>query len=353
MNRMIAAGLCALASALSATVAYAQVTVSGTFTAEMTCEATKKLNSDNPGAVETQPGETYEVVGVNKTEFTHYLIVVADAPVTQRRWVARGCGTVSPELVLGNGSGGAGGGPVTGQGLAPDSIENVLAASWQPGFCVTNRGQSKTECQSQTAARPDARQFSIHGLWPDDLDNKEIFPCFCDDGPPASCRGRRDGPDSIDLDDDLRARLAVAMPGTQSGLDAYEWHKHGTCYEDDLSTASAGADPDEYFADTLHLLDQLNGSGVRELFEDNLGQVLSASAVEAAFDDAFGPGAGRRVLMRCNDDIGERVITELWIGLAGEIDETSDLGALILTAPDRSVSTSQTTCASGLVVEVQ
>lgn len=335
-----------------ANISAAQTPISGTFTATTACEATKKLQSDNPGSVMTVTGDTYEAVAVNRqTGFTHYLIIVSDAPVTQRRWVPVSCGSMTPPVDLTAATTDTD--TSDDATLAPDSIENVLAASWQPGFCVTNNGEPKKECRNQTADRPDATQFSIHGLWPDDLDNKEIFPCYCDDGAPVSCRLRRSGPDSIDMEDDIRARLSVAMPGTQSGLDAYEWNKHGTCYEDDLSGPSNGADTTEYFADTLHLLDQLNTSGVRELFESNLDNVLSASAIEAAFDDAFGPGAGRRVMIRCNDDIGERVITELWIGLSGEITDTSDLGTLILAAPDRSNSTSQSTCPSGLVVKVQ
>ena len=222
-------------------------------------------------------------------------------------------------------------------------------ASWQPGFCSTNAGQNKDECETQTADRPDATQFSIHGMWPDDLDNKDIFPCYCNLGTPIACDQNSADDSTISLSPAVRAKLDIAMPGTQSDLHLHEWTKHGTCYEDFLSSADAGADPDEYYGDTMALLGQLNASAVRDLFVAHLGQDLTAAEIEAAFDTAFGAGAGQRVVVRCDRNSG--VITEMWIGLKGEISAASDLGALILAAPPTTTSTNATSC-SGPVVKV-
>ena len=46
---------------------------------------------------------------------------------------------------------------------------HVLAASWQPAFCETR--PAKPECLSQTEDRVDATGFSLHGLWPQPVDN--------------------------------------------------------------------------------------------------------------------------------------------------------------------------------------
>ncbi len=81
------------------------------------------------------------------------------------------------------------------------------------------------------------------------------------------------------------------------------------------------------------LLDQLNGSSVQALFEDNIGKRLRLSEVRAAFDRSFGPGAGERVRMECDR---EGLILELRIGLKGPIGDESRLADLILAAPTRA-----------------
>lgn len=336
-----------LGVAVLVSVAQAQVTVEGSFTAQKVCPANKRLTSDNPGDVMTVIGERYAVVGKNKADATHYLIIVPGAEVTDRRWVDVACGTA--ELTSGTTDGDG----AQQQEILPDSIENVLAASWQPTFCATERGQSKIECQTQTADRPDARQFSIHGLWPDDLDDTNIFPCYCDNGPPVSCRRRLPNVANLTVSQSIRDKLDILMPGTQSGLDLHEWSKHGTCYEDHNSGAGAGADPDEYFSDTIAVIEQLNASAVGTLFAERLGEIITYEELQASFDAAFGKGAGERVVMNCQRIDGENAISELWIGLGGEIDAQSDLGTLILAAPTTDASTTRTSCQRGIVLEVQ
>lgn len=138
------------------------------------------------------------------------------------------------------------------------------------------------------------------------------------------------------------------MPGFASGLHLHEWTKHGTCYEDD-QTEDKGANPDEYYGDTMALLEQLNNSEVRTLFEANIGNVLTLEQVQQAFQEAFGDGAGERFNMVCN----QGNITELWINLTGHIRPDSNLGELILASPTRDESSSKTPCARGLVVRVE
>ena len=336
---------------LSSAAMAQQVNLEGYFIALSACEANKRKDSDNPGNVRLEVMRAYKMIGRNATPGTHYQLRVPGAPETEARWVAMSCGAFAPQeaLVLGGGTPPPAGGDGGMNAPAPDSVENQLVASWQPGFCATAAGRNKQECRTQTADRPDATQFSIHGLWPDDLDNKSAFPCYCNQASPIGCRRNSTDVDQLDISPGVLAQLQVAMPGTQSDLQLHEWSKHGTCYERYLTGTDAGADPDEYFADTMALLAKLNDSPVRDLFVAHVGHDLTASEIEAAFDASFGAGAGKRVVVRCDDDTG--VITELWIGLKGAITADSDLGALILAAPPTTTSTDERSC-DGAVVKV-
>jgi ribonuclease T2 len=105
----------------------------------------------------------------------------------------------------------------------------------------------------------------------------------------------------------------------------------------------------------MGLLEQVNSSAVRALFEAHIGQVLTLVQVEQAFQEAFGNGAGERFLMVCGThrDGGAPIITELWISLTGNIRPETDLGELILASPPRQVSSSNTPCPRGLVVRAR
>ena len=113
------------------------------------------------------------------------------------------------------------------------------------------------------------------------------------------------------------------MPGTQSGLERHEWLRHGTCY---------GEPAEEYFSDSLAMLEAVNASAVRDLFARSVGKQLTQKQVRDAFDVAFGKGAGQRVRLACENDGGRRIITELTIGLTGEIDGPKDFSRLIMAA---------------------
>jgi ribonuclease T2 len=421
----------AIAAALGALVApgaaRAQVKASGILVASSVCEATKKLDSDNPGNIRTGIGERYEIRGVNKEAATHYLILVPDAPVTETRWVGTECGDAEGLVVQsGDGSGGStfrlvtvsgdflakkacpaltrtdaapDGRFITTDGLygliardadrsffqirvpdagkrknrwvaadcgtaditydadgsvpiSLDTIELTLAASWQPGFCATASGQTNEGCTSITPGEPATRQFSLHGLWPDDLNTVAIFPCNCHlpEGP-TSCFKNAERKEPVELSAALADALDTAMPGSRGDLENHEWTKHGTCHERHRSGPEAGSDDDEYFTDSLNLLAQLNASPVRELFETRIGGELTADEVFETFDAAFGTGAGDRVQVICNKsaDGTRTVIQELYIGLGGPVDPSADLATLIQAAPPRSESTTQLPCGKGEV----
>lgn len=168
----------------------------------------------------------------------------------------------------------------------------VLALSWTAAFCET--APHKRECKTQNTDRYDATNFALHGLWPEGQ--------FCTKTPYRNVSNK------------LWKAMQKAMPGTASGLHKHEWRKHGTCYADT---------PDRYFTDSLRLVTAFNKTGVRDLFEDKIGKHLTARDIRSAFDDAFGKGAGERVLVHCVRDEGRKLIQELRIRLNGDIGSAS------------------------------
>lgn len=196
----------------------------------------------------------------------------------------------------------------------------VLALSWQPAFCEMR--PRTPECASQTKGRFDAGNFSLHGLWPEPQGN-----IYCDVSPALRHRDERGdwyAVPGLQLSPEIAMELRKLMPGTQSGLERHEWIKHGTC---------SGGTPAEYYAASIALVNAVNASPLRDLFADNIGSKLSANVIRRAFDQAFGRGAGQRVLVACNRDGGRMLIGELRIALSGEISEDLDLRALLAAAP--------------------
>jgi ribonuclease T2 len=203
--------------------------------------------------------------------------------------------------------------------LAQQRTQYVLAISWQPAFCETR--PDRPECESQTAERFDASNFALHGLWPQPRSRD-----YCGvDAETVRADEEGDWQDlpAPALSADLTQALAEAMPGTQSGLERHEWIKHGTCYDGDAEV---------YFADSLSMLEAINASAVATLFADSVGRQLGQAEIRAAFDVAFGPGAGQRVRLSCIEDGNRRVINELTIGLTGDIDGSDSFAERLLDA---------------------
>jgi ribonuclease T2 len=189
----------------------------------------------------------------------------------------------------------------------------VLAISWEPAFCEGTGG--KPECRSQSAGRPDASRFSLHGLWPDDQ--------YCgvssvDES--ADKNGDWDSLPRVNLSAATQADLDRAMPGTQSRLERHEWLKHGTC---------SGVSADTYFSRAVLFLDTINNSAVGTLFGSRIGNRLDGAAIRNAFDTAFGAGAGDRIRIACSQDGDRRLISEITVGLRGDVLGEGGIGELI------------------------
>lgn len=219
----------------------------------------------------------------------------------------------------------------------------VLGISWHPGFC--EKRPKTPECIRQTADSVDARQFSLSGLW-------RIRKTYCGVENVVRDQDRKKdwlGMPELSLGPAVRLELASAMPGVASGYDRHQWVKYGTC---------SGLVADDYYMRALKMLAAVNQSEVQRLFIDNLGATIREDDVKAAFDQAFGSGAGNRVRMRCSKDGDRRIVTGLTIGLGDAVGDTGensgedsgadsgDLSAMVLAAGETKFG-----CTEGVVDE--
>lgn len=301
----------------------AQEPLEGRFVATKDCEAYQsKNNRTNPGGIRVVENKAYEVLGINARGGEWYQVTVAGAPVTEARWVHASCGQhVSSSAPLPA--------PTNAPEAAPPASSHreatnlLLSLTWQPAYCETR--SSRTEClQLNSGLLPQAAsRLSLHGLWP-----QPEGAYYC--GVPAKVINldkakRWDQLPAPTLDADTKKRLAVAMPGTASFLERHEWIKHGTCFSDPR-------DSDAYFDDALRILAAINDSEVGRFLASNIGAKISTADLRAAFDRAFGHGAGDRIQVTCSSDQGDELIDGLKVALFGEITETANVGELIHAA---------------------
>ncbi|MFC6445894.1 ribonuclease [Shinella zoogloeoides] len=181
------------------------------------------------------------------------------------------------------------------------AAREILSVSWQPGYCAA-RPKSRG-CADFSAAGPAAKRFSLHSRF-------QIRNSYCGveaDLQQRARKGKWTELPEITLASGTRERLLAAMPAARIGLDRRQWLKSGSC----LATSA-----EAYYSRSLDLLDQLNASPLPALFSGKAGGVMTLAEVRAAFDAAFGPGAGERVRLACRKTAGQPVVIGLTIGLA-------------------------------------
>ncbi|MEO7222285.1 MAG: ribonuclease [Devosia sp.] len=199
--------------------------------------------------------------------------------------------------------------------------EYVLTISWHPAFCETK--PNLRECRNEQTGDYAADHFSLHGLWPQDDEY-----CGVSDGLVAIDDANRwDDLPEVEVSDATWRDLVRVMPGTSDSLERHEWVLHGTC---------AGASADTYFKRAIALVEEVNGSAVQELLERNIDRHVSRNQIRAAFDAAFGDGAGRKVRLDCEADGDRDLVFELRINLEGAAMEAAGLHDLIHAAHNAS-----------------
>jgi len=188
------------------------------------------------------------------------------------------------------------------------SRQNLLAISWQNAFCQTH--QYKKECKNMSANDFGASHFVLHGLWPQPRNN-----LYC------NVDKKQIGMDKnkqwyrlkkLDLNSTIREELQKYMTGYSSNLHRHEWIKHGTCY---------GTDANQYYADAINLLKQINNSRVQKYFITHINQTVTLKDIRKVFDNEFGKDAGKHVTMNCKNGL----ITELWLHLGSGSNNLKEL----------------------------
>lgn len=199
------------------------------------------------------------------------------------------------------------------------ATREVLSVGWQAGYCAA-RPKSRS-CADVSVLSPEARRFSLIGLF-----QPRRSYCGVEAGLKARAgKGTWTDLPELALDAATRERLAAAMPAVRVGLDRRQWLRGGSC---------VAASPEAYYRRALDLVDELDASPLGRLFTDRAGGMVSLAEVRAAFDAAFGKGAGERVRLSCRKAGERQMVVGLTIGLGtGE----GGLAALIgRAAPTRS-----------------
>ena len=307
--------------------AFAQVKLDGSFVAAKTCPALQSIKKGtNPGEILIAAGKSYHLLGKNKEQASHYWIEVPDAKPLQR-WVAVDCGSANGAVVSAP--------SLTRAPIIPTNDGKpfyVLAMSWEPAFCEGL--PDKAECKRQTATSFEASHFSLHGLWPQP--KRKVF-CNVDKALAAADNAHQwQTLPEPQLSAATKVALDQVMPGTQSMLERHEWTKHGSCYP--------GADAETYFKDAIRLMSVVNTSSVQGFIAANVGKTIQSADLRAKFDEAFGKGAGDRVRVACKPDGNRQLITEITLGLKGDISAGTPVADLIAAS-----SPTDAGCPSGVI----
>jgi ribonuclease T2 len=319
MRRYIAVALLAFI----ALEAGASESASGSFAATKSCEAYSSFaKRSNPGDVKISAGTSYTVREINKIDYDW---VRVDVPGAQPnlRWVQRECGTPALEQREERSAARADGETCS----APNQQDSyVLAITWQPGFCehVSYKGK-KPECDAMNGGTLEARNLSLHGLWPN---KKECGTSY------GSCSGQ-----PFALSKDTIEKVAPWMPNFyyERTFGAYEWNKHGKCQS---------LPPDEYFIKAV--------SAVRVVNESEVGKiVLGSTGKSFRVDDFF-----ERVKARYGDKVANTItlictqrkyLQEIRISLALDFATDRELPQMVANA--RPASSRAVGCNDEVYVE--
>ncbi|SMF94459.1 ribonuclease T2 [Methylomagnum ishizawai] len=313
--------LCTALALGAAWFSMAQAAPLGSFHADSACEAyLSKNKKTNPDHAQTQPGTDYTVLAFNKpVDPDYYQIAVPGAVGGTARWVAKDCGSFTAD---GTASGPPQNPPISHTSGASCQIAHhadsyVLALSWEPAFCESHG--DKPECGIDDRKAFQARNFTLHGLWPNQKD------CGQRQGYYAYCGAVKDKPAGgfcayppVELGGPVRAGLGVVMPSVaaDSCLERHEWHKHGAC----------GAwTPDAYFALAIRLDHEFNDSGVARFVGDHIGQSVDTAEFFKQVDTALGVGASQKISLGCKKGL----LVDVAINLPAPLDPKSDLKTLI------------------------
>ena len=284
-----------LLTALTLPAAWAASPADGTFTASRDCQAyVSKNKRTNPDGARLTVGADYPVFEVNRADNPDWYHLRVGSANPTARWVSGKCGEAKV-TVAARGRASRGGSTPVVCDKAGEADAYVFAVSWQAAFCKMmkrkGRMDDKPECAVSDPDAYQAKNFTLHGLWPNKSDCGTGYG-WCGEQKELSGHDFCDYP-PLWMTEWVRDELNRVMPSAKAGscLQRHEWYKHGTCQV--LRT------DDGYFDLAATLVDQFNASGAARLMADNLGGEVTVADFRAAVDRGLGEGASERMKLTC------------------------------------------------------
>ncbi|WP_432383540.1 ribonuclease T2 family protein [Duganella sp. P38] len=305
----------------------ASESASGSFTASKSCEAYSSFaKRSNPGNVSITAGASYTVREINKADYDWVRIDVPGAE-PKLRWVQRECG--KPELEpredrADRGNRAARGGEVCSLPNQQDSY--VLAITWQPGFCehVNYKGK-KPECDAMNGGKLEAKNLSLHGLWPN---KKECGTNY------GSCNGP-----AFSVSKETIDKVAPWMPNFyfERTFGAYEWNKHGKCQS---------LPPDEYFIKAVSAVRVVNDSEVGKIVLGSTGKSFRVNDFFDRVKARYGDQVANSITLVCTQ---RKYLQEIRVALPLDFSTDRDLPQMVGNAKAAGGRTAN--CADEIYVE--
>ncbi len=288
----------------------------GVFIANAACPLyVSKNNLTNPDNSYTEVGKSYTIKEANVIPAQWYRVALAPDNL---RWVEANCGTAIAESDSVNQINKPSPDKCVLQSGKADSY--VVAFSMQAGFCETfGYAKGKPECTNLKQGSTYIKQFSLHGLWPNQLacgtnygfcDNTKKEKTHCDYAPL-----------NINMFNNLNLNKYMPSYAFNSCLERHEWYKHGTCQLRDVN---------DYYALALDLTRQINNSEIGNFIKVNTGKTVSIPEFYNQFEQSFGTNSSKKIRLICKNNI----LVDIYANLPNldtqqDINNTLDLKSLI------------------------
>ncbi len=288
----------------------------GSFIAHHSCEAyTSKNRLNNPDGAILTIGSIYQVTEENKPKgsWVRVLIPTIEQP---QRWIKKSCGKLN-NIVRTDTLPNSGNNSEMSCSVPNTYDSNVLAITWQAGFCEHYKYSGvKGECDAMNAGELQATNLTIHGLWP----NKK------------SCGNNygKCSKEPLSLNPPTITKLQKWMPNfafsSKHKFGVHEWTKHGTCQE--LSD-------DDYFLRIIRLTERFDSSTLGSYIRQNLGKTIETNKFREHLNQSLGKEVVNKMSLRCTG-AGTKYLNEIRINLPKEINELGTLQDLVTGAKNNN-----------------
>lgn len=307
MDRKIIAAVLLLACG----TAGASEKASGTYEATRACDAYSSFSKgNNPGALRTQPGASYEIIEVNAPGNYDWVRVEYVGAQPRERWVSKECGLVKLEQGPASHPGkNKPGGDICHLPNKQDSF--VLAVTWQPGFCEHYKYNGvKPECDALARGELVIDHLTLHGLWPN------LKQCGTNY---AACHDKDKPAPKLDLSEETVSRIAPWMPNFyySTTFGSYEWDKHGTCQS---------LPDDDYFNKAVSAVQLVDASEIGTTIRNNIGGKIDVDALFATLRTRYGAGVADNLMLICAD---QNYLQEIRLNLPLDFSVTAGLDKLV------------------------